>query len=417
MTDHDALLRAIVENPAEDTPRLVFADWLDENADAFPTPAVARVRAAFIRDDIGMSQRDECDPARLRWELIEKPRRETEGWVSGSPWSAELLNAPLLRRGFPWGIRLNSQQFLANADRLFASTPITTLAFASNDGAADALFRSSQFARITGLRIHRANLPPRAVAALETSSAALEELDARDAGLSPPAIAALLRSPLFPRLIRLDIGGGPVANFPFVSALAAVAGPVRLRKLSLVASRLSGEHVRHLLTANAVAGVERLRLGGNRIGPIGHEAVARLPLDHLRDLDLSETAPGLAGQGVLSTSLTLSRLSRLVYQRNAVSGAFLAELATCHEVANLRVLDFASNAVGNVGATAIAQSPHFAGLLVLNLSYCMVGDEGILALLESPLAENLVLLDLTGSPASAETKELLKARMGDRVRL
>ena len=38
MTDHDALLRAIVENPAEDTPRLVFADWLDENADAFPTP-------------------------------------------------------------------------------------------------------------------------------------------------------------------------------------------------------------------------------------------------------------------------------------------------------------------------------------------------------------------------------------------
>ena len=44
-------------------------------------------------------------------------------------------------------------------------------------------------------------------------------------------------------------------------------------------------------------------------------------------------------------------------------------------------------------------------------------DEGIGALLGSPLAETLVLLDLTGSPASPETKEALKARMGDRVRV
>ena len=32
-------------------------------------------------------------------------------------------------------------------------------------------------------------------------------------------------------------------------------------------------------------------------------------------------------------------------------------------------------------------------------------------------AITLVLLDLTGSPASPETKEALKARMGDRVRV
>ena len=45
------------------------------------------------------------------------------------------------------------------------------------------------------------------------------------------------------------------------------------------------------------------------------------------------------------------------------------------------------------------------------------GDEGVLAILESPLADGLVLLDLTGSPASEETKELLVGRMGDRVRV
>jgi hypothetical protein len=47
----------------------------------------------------------------------------------------------------------------------------------------------------------------------------------------------------------------------------------------------------------------------------------------------------------------------------------------------------------------------------------MVGDEGIQSILESPPADGLVLLNLTGSPASAEMKEVLKAKMGDRVRL
>src|SRR5438105_6868897 len=106
MTDHDALLRAIVEHPAEDTPRLVFADWLDEHADAFPTPVAVRLRAAFIRADIAMSQRDDYDPVRLRWEWIEKPLREAEPWVKETlpPLCTDyrLDLAPVFRRGFPW---------------------------------------------------------------------------------------------------------------------------------------------------------------------------------------------------------------------------------------------------------------------------------------------------------------------------
>jgi hypothetical protein len=83
----------------------------------------------------------------------------------------------------------------------------------------------------------------------------------------------------------------------------------------------------------------------------------------------------------------------------------------------LKVLDLARNPVGNEGLAALARSPHLAGLRVLKLGYAQVGDEGILALLESPLADGLAFLDLTGSPASEETKELLVGRMGDRVRV
>lgn len=41
MTQHEALLRAVLVNPADDLPRLVYADWLEENGQAD--------RAAFIR--------------------------------------------------------------------------------------------------------------------------------------------------------------------------------------------------------------------------------------------------------------------------------------------------------------------------------------------------------------------------------
>lgn len=65
-SDGDALLRAICENPAEDTPRLIYADWLQENGKperaefirlqcealglcpAYPTLSAARTRASEL---------------------------------------------------------------------------------------------------------------------------------------------------------------------------------------------------------------------------------------------------------------------------------------------------------------------------------------------------------------------------------
>jgi uncharacterized protein (TIGR02996 family) len=45
MSDGDALLRAVIENPADDAPRLVYADWCEEHGDPD--------RAEFIRVQIG----------------------------------------------------------------------------------------------------------------------------------------------------------------------------------------------------------------------------------------------------------------------------------------------------------------------------------------------------------------------------
>ena len=48
MNDRDALLRAIGEQPEEDTPRLMYADWLEENGDP--------ERADFVRNQVELAR-------------------------------------------------------------------------------------------------------------------------------------------------------------------------------------------------------------------------------------------------------------------------------------------------------------------------------------------------------------------------
>jgi hypothetical protein len=136
----------------------------------------------------------------------------------------------------------------------------------------------------------------------------------------------------------------------------------------------------------------------------------------IRSLDVSDWSPGERDIETLLASPLPPGLQRLALARCSLNRDRTRLLASGN-FGNLRVLHLYGNSVGNDGAVALARSPHLAGLLVLNLGHCMVGDDGIEAILESPLADGLVLLDLTGSPASDESKLLLKTRMGDRVRI
>jgi hypothetical protein len=103
---------------------------------------------------------------------------------------------------------------------------------------------------------------------------------------------------------------------------------------------------------------------------------------------------------------------------NQMSSERVSSLAACAELAPVRMLNLSGNHVGNAGATAIFTSPHLAGLKALDMSFSQVGDESLRALLDnSPLADGLNLLNLTGSPASAEMKQAVKERLGDRVRV
>jgi uncharacterized protein (TIGR02996 family) len=81
MTERDALLRAVCENPDDDTPRLVFADWLQENGD--------ETRAEFIRLHLPLAERERFydwslsdDGARRAREL---EKEHGERWLADVP--------------------------------------------------------------------------------------------------------------------------------------------------------------------------------------------------------------------------------------------------------------------------------------------------------------------------------------------
>lgn len=78
MSDEDALLAAILADPDEDTPRLVYADWLQEHGDAD--------RAEFIRLQCRNSafHPDEIDPADEEREAVLEERHHGK-WLAGLP--------------------------------------------------------------------------------------------------------------------------------------------------------------------------------------------------------------------------------------------------------------------------------------------------------------------------------------------
>src|SRR3954471_965343 len=76
MSDHDALLAAICAQPDEDTPRLAFADYLEENDQP--------ERAAFVRAQVELARTPAWEPfaVHCRW--------RQRDWVTGQPFRPTL---------------------------------------------------------------------------------------------------------------------------------------------------------------------------------------------------------------------------------------------------------------------------------------------------------------------------------------
>jgi uncharacterized protein (TIGR02996 family) len=120
VNDGEALLATILADPADDAPRLVYADWLEEHGET--------ERAEFIRLQIADPQSPDTPwdkfPARQR----ELWGRNSRRWISiGNEYDQlEFLAVGIdqYRRGFIERIRVSWALWFAHADRVRRFTPL-----------------------------------------------------------------------------------------------------------------------------------------------------------------------------------------------------------------------------------------------------------------------------------------------------
>jgi uncharacterized protein (TIGR02996 family) len=121
MTEREMLLRAVCESPDDDTPRLVFADWLDENGEP--------ERAEFIRVQI---EQTKLEPHTVPWWKCYSRARKLFA-VHGRTWHIQIVANDEFTwdefvRGFAEGVTAPSFAALKDfAKPLFSRTPLVHL--------------------------------------------------------------------------------------------------------------------------------------------------------------------------------------------------------------------------------------------------------------------------------------------------
>ncbi|QJW93411.1 TIGR02996 domain-containing protein [Frigoriglobus tundricola] len=230
-----ALLVAIVANPDDDTPRLVYADWLQEHGD--------EEQARFIRDSIALEWLEDYEDDKRQTIAMRLDKIEHR---NGLRW----LNAVGVRatdvaydRGMVEGVVYNgASAFWEDAAVLFTRAPIRDLTIHNMIASdldpdwLDVMADVSHFARLRVLRLSNSGWPV-------TSSgwerfitsphlANLEELSVRSAGLTDNDMALFDRCEHLVNLEELYLAGNGLTA---EGALAVVRSPrlPRLRRLSL----------------------------------------------------------------------------------------------------------------------------------------------------------------------------------------
>jgi uncharacterized protein (TIGR02996 family) len=416
MTEEAALLAAITAQADDDTPRLVFADWLDENKpDRRPSPAEGpSARAEFIRVQCRLAAGafDAPNyPALLEREL------DLAAWLNthdpapylaldglhcnnqfeGGDWSA-------YRRGFPEVVEFEHygddadetvETLTAALEGAFAKCPARTLRL--EDAMAEEvtlLTRHPTFARVRGICLDYLDdgNEDRAVRAIALSprASSLRRLYC-DFPIGPSGCKALALSPYLGKMESLVLDYPPVSAAT-VRTLGRAKWFRHLRRLQLWLGR--GDVLRALAELPTMPRLVSLTLRGPLTASLA--AIRRFAestsFPRLAHLDLTDC--GLSPDHVALLARGGWPLRHLQLGRNEVRRVGCEALAEAQFARRLRVLDLRGAEVTSGGVQALAQSEALAGLRHLDLAENPVGPGGLAALAESPHLRGLRALDL-----------------------
>jgi uncharacterized protein (TIGR02996 family) len=316
MTHDEAFLQAIQEDPDDDTPRLVYADWLEEQGN--PDGAA---RAELIRTQVELARLGD-DPRRAALE----GRAAALLLAHGAAWAGPVpdwVSGWEFCRGFLTELLIDGGKFLARALAGLVGVP-----------------SERQVARRVGRLLDEAAaaFPLRLVQHVRLANLPYWWVSGLDVGLG--VARAFVHSPYLAGLRELDLSGNRLGDGG-LGVLVSLLEPLHLRALYLGDNLIRPEGARLLAQAPAVAGLSTLELAGNRLGPAGVRAL-------------------LAGPHQ-------PRWSVLNLDSSEVGDEGVRALAVAPALAGLTRLNLNNNRIGDDGARALAGSPYLGRLAELAL--------------------------------------------------
>jgi uncharacterized protein (TIGR02996 family) len=380
MTDRDALYRAILAHPEDDTPRLVYADWLEENGRSEEAEFIrveCRLEAGAPDDDDHVELLDRREELRLWLRAnVPGPQAKLQAGLrieDGSDWWR------MTHRGFP--------RFIAyTGHSARGARPIRPLSAALENAFARYPTRWLVVNFITVAQLGEILKLP-ALAALDHLTVQLHPSEeARDDACQLISDCPHLRNlrGLFLSFTLGDVG---------LSSLARSENAGNLRSLSLAhCAACTPSSVRAL---GAAAWFRRLnQIQFHELDEAAFQELCRLdPLPGLHTLELGDASYSTTSWRRFAQSKSFPRLVSLRNGTEMSAGRMegLAEAAGLRLVA----LNLSSCGIGNDGAEALARAPWLDSLRWLDLSYNRLTASGVAAIGGSRRLNGLQFLDLS----------------------
>jgi uncharacterized protein (TIGR02996 family) len=417
MALEEAFLRDVIGSP-DDTPRRVYADWLEENGQPD--------RAEFIRTQCELAGLDDTDDR--RWPLAARERQLL--WLHGKHWVGplrRLVRRWHFRRGFVEAVTLDAAAFIEHAKTLLEFAPIREVRLLAAPLSTIGEVPSPYLKRLTGLDLRFQQLGPTGFQTLALSKhlKGLRRLNLCGTGLcSNEGLRALAGCKTMPNLTALDLSqrrrGGRRAVIDAASMRAFAESPhfPKLTEFAFRGCGMSIEHgAREALVNSALLGrLQALDLSAT-FGQWGMPEPGQQEIDYEYDEERNPPFVQMLASSPQAAGLRRLRLCRIApfYSPSywaLVDSRYLTNLThldlddTLHSVVEalaaarslkeLRWLSLVGNWIEDKAVRRLAECKHWKHLRVLNLSENPVSARGVEALMHGAATKRLAVLGLSG---------------------
>lgn len=313
MRDEEAFLPSILADPDDNTPRLIFADWLEEHGDP---------RGEFIRLQCALA--DANLEARERTRLLVREQELLAGHET--EWAKPLHGLASswgFRRGFVEEVTIDARTFLERGADLFRSVPVQHVNLRAVGTLLQRLIESPFLPRLTGLGV-RDNLGDTGMAIL-TAAPDLTRLRHLDLGMNLFSIVgarALAAATCFSGLTTLILDHNTIADLGVYALAASPPLTGQLTVLNLAFGDIGPGGIRYLAESPHLKELRSLDLSHNLLRDAGVRGLVRAPVaGRLQALYLRECGIGPAGARALCEVSALRNLSLLDLTGNPIFGA------------------------------------------------------------------------------------------------